>query len=475
MTDRKYPLGIQTFSRIIKENYLYVDKTDLVWQLAHYASFVFLSRPRRFGKSLLTTTLDSYFRGERQLFEGLKIMDYEQEWESYPVIHLDLSIVKGQGSAEALRTRLMLMLDDLAEQYGRKANETTPGGLLAGIIKRANKQTGKQVVIIIDEYDAPLLDVLHRQEMLEDMRTVMQEFYQPLKASEALIKFCFITGITRLSQLNIFSTLNNLTNISLLPKFSPLCGITEEELYSTMLPDIEALAESYGCSTEEMKNMLKTRYDGYHFASDSPDIYNPYSLLSAFRNEKISNYWFETGTPTFLIQMMRRFKYDITSIDDVESTDYAINRPTEAMTTIVPLLYQSGYLTIKGYDRESEIYFLSIPNQEVRIGYADGFSRHLSNGTFELGSERLAGADRLCPQVLARPEEERHRPGHAGNASLHGWHTLYRGLQEEIGGGSQRRRLLRIHHVPHLLHAQRLCTHPSKMHRRTRGYGRMDA
>ena len=372
MTDRKYPLGIQTFSRIIKENYLYVDKTDLVWQLAHYASFVFLSRPRRFGKSLLTTTLDSYFRGERQLFEGLKIMDYEQEWESYPVIHLDLSIVKGQGSAEALRTRLMLMLDDLAEQYERKANETTPGGLLAGIIKRANKQTGKQVVIIIDEYDAPLLDVLHRQEMLEDMRTVMQEFYQPLKASEALIKFCFITGITRLSQLNIFSTLNNLTNISLLPKFSPLCGITEEELYSTMLPDIEALAESYGCSTEEMKNMLKTRYDGYHFASDSPDIYNPYSLLSAFRNEKISNYWFETGTPTFLIQMMRRFKYDITSIDDVESTDYAINRPTEAMTTIVPLLYQSGYLTIKGYDRESEIYFLSIPNQEVRIGYADG-------------------------------------------------------------------------------------------------------
>lgn len=372
MTDRKYPLGIQTFSRIIKENYLYVDKTDLVWQLAHYASFVFLSRPRRFGKSLLTTTLDSYFRGERQLFEGLKIMDYEQEWESYPVIHLDLSIVKGQGSAEALRTRLMLMLDDLAEQYGRKANETTPGGLLAGIIKRANKQTGKQVVIIIDEYDAPLLDVLHRQEMLEDMRTVMQEFYQPLKASEALIKFCFITGITRLSQLNIFSTLNNLTNISLLPKFSPLCGITEEELYSTMLPDIEALAESYGCSTEEMKNMLKTRYDGYHFASDSPDIYNPYSLLSAFRNEKISNYWFETGTPTFLIQMMRRFKYDITSIDDVESTDYAISRPTEAMTTIVPLLYQSGYLTIKGYDRESEIYTLSIPNREVRIGYADG-------------------------------------------------------------------------------------------------------
>ena len=372
MDDRKYPLGIQTFSEIIKNNYIYVDKTDLVWQLAHYAKYVFLSRPRRFGKSLLTTTLDSYFRGERHLFEGLKIMDCEQDWENYPVIHLDISIVKGQGSAEALRTRLMLMLDDLAEQYGRKANETTPGGLFAGIIRRANKQTGKQVVIIIDEYDAPLLDVLHKEDLLEGMRNVMQEFYQPLKASEAMIKFCFITGITRLSQLNIFSTLNNLTNISLLPKFSPICGITEEELYSVMLPDIEALAKTYGCSTEKMKDLLKTRYDGYHFASESPDIYNPYSLLSAFRNEKISNYWFETGTPTFLIQMMRRFKYDITSTDDIESTDYAINRPTEAMSTIVPLLYQSGYLTIKGYDRESEIYLLSMPNQEVRIGYADG-------------------------------------------------------------------------------------------------------
>jgi hypothetical protein len=178
--------------------------------------------------------------------------------------------------------------------------------------------------------------------MLDSMRKVMTEFYQNLKAREAMIKFCFITGITRLSQMNIFSALNNLTNISLLPKFSALCGITEQELHSVLLPDIELLAECYDCSIEEMKDILKTRYDGYHFSGKSPDIYNPYSLFSAFANQKVSNYWFETGTPTFLIQMLRKFKYDITSMDDIESTDYAINRPTEGMTTMIPLLYQSG-------------------------------------------------------------------------------------------------------------------------------------
>ena len=371
-TTRKYPVGIQTFSEIIRNGLVYVDKTDLVWQLANYAKYIFLSRPRRFGKSLLTTTLASYFSGERTLFEGLKIMNMEQHWEQYPVIRLDISMAKGQGSATALRDKLQLMLLPYKEEYGSLAEEKTPGGALAGLIRRAYKQTGKQVVVLIDEYDAPLLDVLHESELLDALRNVMQEFYQPLKSSEAMIKFCFITGITRLSQMNIFSTLNNLTNISLLPKFAAICGITEEELHNSLIKDIAILAESYECNTEEMKNMLKKRYDGYHFSGKSPDIYNPYSLLSAFANQKVSNYWFETGTPTFLIKMMRKFKYDITSVDDIESTDYAINRPTEAMTTMVPLLYQSGYLTIKKYDREGDIYTLSIPNQEVRIGYSDG-------------------------------------------------------------------------------------------------------
>lgn len=371
MEERKYPVGIQTFSRIVREGMVYVDKTDLVWQLANHAKYIFLSRPRRFGKSLLTSTLESYFRGEKELFEGLKIMSLEQEWVQYPVIHLDLSTVKGRTSAEDLRRSLVLMLSRMA-CYQENPKEVTPGEILEGMIRRLYSETGQQVVVVVDEYDAPLLDVMHDEAMLDSMRKVMTEFYQNLKAREAMIKFCFITGITRLSQMNIFSALNNLTNISLLPKFSALCGITEQELHSVLLPDIELLAECYDCSIEKMKDILKTRYDGYHFSGKSPDIYNPYSLFSAFANQKVSNYWFETGTPTFLIQMLRKFKYDITSMDDIESTDYAINRPTETMTTMVPLLYQSGYLTIKDYDRETDIYTLGIPNQEVRIGYADG-------------------------------------------------------------------------------------------------------
>ena len=372
MTARRYPIGIQTFSRIRREGFVYVDKTDLVWQLAHYATYVFLSRPRRFGKSLLTSTLESYFLGERELFEGLKIMQLEQEWEQYPVIRLDISTAKGQSSADALRDRLMLTLEKFADIYGRKETEKTPGGLLEGLIRRAYEKTGRQVVIIIDEYDAPLLEVLHSEEVLDGMRQVMQEFYVPLKASERYIKFCFLTGVTRLSQLNIFSTLNNLTNVSSLPDFAAICGITKEEFLKQFPEAIHRLAITYDCSDEDMTAKLQMRYDGYHFSELSPDIYNPYSLLSAFANRRISNYWFETGTPTFLIRMMRRFKFDITDMDGIEATEYSINRPTEAMTTMIPLLYQTGYLTIKDYDRETEIYTLSMPNQEVRVGYADG-------------------------------------------------------------------------------------------------------
>ncbi len=372
MMRRKYPIGIQTFSEIIRGEYIYVDKTDIVWQLGHYAKFVFLSRPRRFGKSLLTSTLESYFRGERELFEGLKIMQLESEWEQYPVLHLDLSRAKGLDSTDGLRKVLRLLLKPITDLYGADADESTPGSMIAGLIRRAYEQTGKQVVIIIDEYDAPLLDVLHNKQMLDDTRRVMQEFYQPLKSCERFIRFCFLTGITRLSQLNIFSTLNNMTNVSLLPQFAAICGITDEELHEQLSEDIHLLAESYGYTDAQMSQLLRTRYDGYHFSHQSPDIYNPYSLLSAFANKNVANYWFETGTPTFLIRMMQQFHFDITKMDGIEATDYSINRPTEAMTTMIPLLYQTGYLTIKDYDREGNIYMLSIPNQEVRIGYSDG-------------------------------------------------------------------------------------------------------
>ena len=372
MTARRYPIGIQTFSRIIRDGYIYVDKTDLVWQLAHYATYVFMNRPRRFGKSLLTSTLESYFSGEKELFEGLKIMQMEQEWEQYPVFRLDISTAKAQPSADALRARLMLMLEDYADIYGRKETEVTPGGLLEGLIKRASAKTRKQVVVIIDEYDAPLLDVLHDDKLLGEKRQVMQEFYVPLKANERYIKFCFITGITKFSQLSIFSTINNLKNVTLLPRFSAICGITEQEVKEVFAEDIRDMAEHFGCSSEEMFQRIKNRYDGYHFSEVSDDIYNPFSLLNAFGDQKLDNYWFASGTPTFLIQQMQRFNTDITSLDRLEVSSSAFDQPTENMEDALPLLYQSGYLTIKDYDPDIEAYTLSIPNQEVRVGYIRG-------------------------------------------------------------------------------------------------------
>lgn len=372
MTERSYPVGIQTFSRIISEGYVYVDKTDLIWQLAHYGTFIFMSRPRRFGKSLLTSTLESYFQGDRELFEGLKIMSLEKDWKQYPVLRLDLSTVKNLSSADELRDKLLFILKDYVDIYGRDDDENTPGTLLEGIIKRAFRQTGRQVVVIIDEYDAPLLDVLHRDDVLDDTRRVMQEFYQPLKASEAMIKFCFITGITKFSQLSIFSTINNLANITMDTQFASICGITETELTTTLKPDIERLAAIHSVTPEEMHQKLKLRYDGYHFTKNSEELYNPFSLLKAFLHRELDNYWFESGTPTFLIRQLQYFQTDITALDRLDAYSSDFDQPTENMKDALPLLYQSGYLTIKDYDPESEIYTLAIPNQEVRIGYVDG-------------------------------------------------------------------------------------------------------
>ena len=369
---RRYPVGIQTFSEIIRGGYIYVDKTDLVWKLQDYSKYVFLSRPRRFGKSLLSTTLHSFFDGDRKLFEGLKIMHYESEWHQFPVIHLDLSLAKGQESAAALQARLMLMLKDYAELYGKDDDETTPGSMLEGLIKRAYQQKGEQVVIILDEYDAPLLEVLHEEENIPGFRKVMQEFYQPLKACEAMVRFCFITGITKFSQLSIFSTLNNLTNVTLDPNFATICGITEQELTTVMKEDVKMLGDAYEETPEQMHQRLKLQYDGYHFSENSEGVYNPYSLLKSFQQRKISPYWFESGTPTFLIRQMLHFHTDITSLEGLEVPSSAFDRPTEAMVDALPLLYQTGYLTIKGYDREAEVFTLDIPNQEVRVGYAEG-------------------------------------------------------------------------------------------------------
>ena len=368
--DRKYPVGIQTFSRLREEGYLYIDKTDLIWKMTKESPFVFLSRPRRFGKSLLTTTLDAYFKGQKELFEGLKIMDLETEWVSYPVLHFDLSGAKHL-PVEQVKAELVRQLAILEKDYGRNETEVSPGMRLAGLIQRSFQKSGRQAVVVIDEYDAPLLDVLHDPERLEAAREVMQEFYQRLKMCEGMIRFCFITGITKFSQLSIFSTINNLTNISMDSKYAAICGITEEELATQMAPDIAMLAREYECTPEEMHAKLKQQYDGYRFSEVSPDIYNPFSLLKCFLQRKLANYWFDSGTPTFLIRQMQHFRTDITTMDRIAARASAFDQPTENMDDALPLLYQSGYITIKDYDRETDFYILSIPNKEVRTGFVE--------------------------------------------------------------------------------------------------------
>lgn len=365
---RRYPIGIQTFSEIVSKNYVYVDKTDLVWQLADYAKYIFLSRPRRFGKSLLSSTLHAYFAGERELFEGLKIMELEEEWRKYPVLHFDLSGAKHM-PAKKVEEELCRLVEAYETVYGANPSETTPGMRMAGLVTRAYEQTGEQVVVIIDEYDAPLLDVLHDEGQLHDTREVMQEFYQRLKMLEPMLKFCFITGITKFSQLSIFSTINNIMNVTMLPEFSAICGITEEELTTTLHEDIELMAQKQGLTYEQMHARLKQQYDGYHFAKQSDEVYNPYSLMNAFQSGELDYYWFGSGTPTFLIRQMQHFRTDITAMDSLEVPSSAFDRPTEAMTTALPLLYQSGYLTIQGYDKEFKAYQLGFPNREVREGF----------------------------------------------------------------------------------------------------------
>ena len=371
MLERKFPIGIQTFSEIIRGKYIYIDKTDLVWNLAHYSKFVFLSRPRRFGKSLLASTLESYFLGNKEIFQGLKILNLEKDWTCYPTFRFDLSGAKHM-PVQGVKDELNLLLAPYEKIFGRNPEEVTPGMRLAGIIDRAYEQTGKQVAVIIDEYDAPLLDVLHDDQRLHDIREMMQEFYQRLKKQEGKIKFCFITGITKFSQLSIFSTINNLTNITMQPEFSTLCGITDEELTTVLTPYIEQFAACNQLTTEEMHKKLKLQYDGYHFSEDSPGVYNPFSLLKALQQCKLYNYWFESGTPSFLIRQLKYFNTNITEMDNLEVPASAFDQPTENMKNALPLLYQSGYLSIKDYNRESMLYTLSIPNQEVRVGFTDG-------------------------------------------------------------------------------------------------------
>ena len=368
---RRYPIGTQTFSLLRERGNVYVDKTAYVYRLAHSpARYFFLSRPRRFGKSLLVSTMRAYFEGRKELFEGLAIEQLEEEWTQYPVLHFDMSTAK-HVDEKRLEQELSLKLTRYEEIYGAGSDEANLNNRFEGLILRAYQQTGKQVVVLIDEYDAPLLDVVHEEEDLPKLRQVMRNFYSPLKACDPYLRFVFLTGITKFSQLSIFSELNNILNISMLPEYAAICGISKEELLTQMSPDIDLLAEHIGKSREETIAKLVDYYDGYHFTWPSPDLFNPYSLINAFHDGKVKPYWFETGTPTALIQLLRKAKVTggTTRVEAIKRKVADFDRPTEQLTSdAAPLLYQSGYLTIKDYSRVSDNYTLDIPNKEVRIG-----------------------------------------------------------------------------------------------------------
>ncbi|WP_337946408.1 AAA family ATPase [Segatella sp.] len=366
MATKLYPIGMQTFSKIREEDFLYVDKTEYIYRMTHTSGkYFFLSRPRRFGKSLLVSTMQSYFEGKKELFKGLAVEKLEKEWTEYPVLHFDMSGGKHM-EPEQLELYLGYILEDQEKKWGINEPRIGANNRLIDLINTAYEKSGKQVVVLIDEYDAPMLDVAHEKEQLDVLRNIMRNFFSPLKYSEAKLRFLFLTGITKFSQVSIFSELNNITNVSMDDEYAGICGITKEELLENMSDDIDMLADALGYSREMMIAKLKENYDGYHFSKKSPDVFNPYSLLNCFSKKKLGAFWFSSGTPTYLINMLRQFGVLPTEIAPTEAVSSSFNAPTENMKTITPLLYQSGYVTIKEYDPETRIYTLDIPNKEIR-------------------------------------------------------------------------------------------------------------
>lgn len=382
MAIKLYPLGIQTFERIRKEDRLYIDKTEYIYRMTHSDSvYCFLSRPRRFGKSLLVTTLKSYFEGKKDLFKGLAIEKLEKEWTEYPVLHFDMSGGKHM-EKEQLERYLCFIIEENEHKYGIvNSGLSDPNVRLNALINSIYAKTGKQIVVLIDEYDAPMLDVAHEDKQLDILRNIMRNFYSPLKKCESLLRFVFLTGITKFSQVSIFRELNNIKNISMDEEYAGICGITEDEMLAQMPEDIDMLAKTQDLTREATVAKLKDYYDGYHFSKVSPDIFNPYSLLNCFADKNFGAYWFSSGTPTYLINMLNKFDVLPATIAPTEALSSAFDAPTEKMTSITPLLYQSGYVTIKDYDKDTQLYTLDIPNKEIRVGLFNSLLPNYVNGT----------------------------------------------------------------------------------------------
>ena len=413
MATKLYPIGMQTFSEIREEDFLYVDKTEYIYRMTHTSGkYFFLARPRRFGKSLLVSTMQSYFEGKKELFKGLAVDKLEKEWTEYPVLHFDMSGGKHM-EPEQLELYLGYILEDQEKKWGINEPRIGANNRLIDLINTAYEKSGKQVVVLIDEYDAPMLDVAHEKEQLDVLRNIMRNFFSPLKYSEAKLRFVFLTGITKFSQVSIFSELNNITNVSMDDEYAGICGITKEELLENMSDDIDMLADALGYSREMMIAKLKENYDGYHFSKKSPDVFNPYSLLNCFSKKELGAFWFSSGTPTYLINMLRQFGVLPTEIAPTEAVSSSFNAPTENLKTITPLLYQSGYVTIKEYDPETRIYTLDIPNKEIKVGlfdnllpnYVDGVSAERGNVAIAkmalfIGKRNMDGALHLLQDFL---------------------------------------------------------------------------
>ncbi len=366
----KYPIGIQNFEKIRREGYVYVDKTALIHRLVNEGSYYFLSRPRRFGKSLLISTLDAYLSGKKELFKGLAMESLEKDWTEYLIFHLDLNVGEYK-TEESLYEKLNAFLGPLEDQYGTLPSLHEAGQRFEYVIGQAYKKTGKRIVILVDEYDKPLLATIANPGLQDSFRTTLKAFYGVLKSMDGCIKFALLTGVTKFGKVSVFSDLNNLIDLSTSRRYQSICGITKDEIAEYFDESVHELADAYGINYDAALDRLKENYDGYHFVNNSVDIYNPFSLLNTFANCEFGRYWFETGTPSYLVEVMKQDNYPLPDLTQEQVTGDFLNSIDSMSKNPIPLIYQSGYLTIKGYDERFGFYTLGFPNKEVEEGFTD--------------------------------------------------------------------------------------------------------
>ncbi|MDE6341528.1 MAG: AAA family ATPase [Muribaculaceae bacterium] len=360
----KYPIGIQTFSKIVEGGYIYVDKTELVYDIAKRYEYVFLSRPRRFGKSLLMSTLEAYFKGEKDLFKGLAIDCLEKDWTCHPVFRFDFSPANYVDTSRLI-DYIGASLKNIAQDYSLSIEGPNNSVIFSDLIRQAYSKYGQKVVILIDEYDKPMLDCLHDSELHENLKAELRSFYSVIKASDQYIRFAMLTGITKFGKISVFSGLNNLKDISMMPRYNAICGISESEFHRDFKKPIESFAEEHDLKEDEAWAEFKTMYDGYHFASRGEGIYNPFSVINAFDENELKNFWYSSGSPSYLIKLIELNSYRLDRIDGQIRKEEQLSDITDTSDDFVPLLFQSGYLTIKDYYSESKEYLLGFPNKEV--------------------------------------------------------------------------------------------------------------